>query len=1716
MQRHETSEFDDLNELSKDELISRLKEKEAALKETEAALEKQEAHAEATRKKHEALTSAAREKFTSVINDLNNEKEDLQKKLKKPGAANADNFADSSMAVNGKHGPHHSMIYYRTTKTIYLEIHEDPGKFLESLTEGWTASGDKFIQMVLKEITEDNETIVHWTLEDQNKNSSINLLLRLKVERDANGEIRIAVESIEEKDLDTTCLQVPEPATAKASRLLLSGGSITLKPLLLGRTSFTITAQADLRSKEQFNAVDNAPSRGAGLIDNLKTGFGNKSASSRVSAGSGTAKRGDSIKTGELLSNVVGQFYKRFEKEAVIDERRKKDFIDNIPNAPPLTQGEQNLIAESMKVVEEVSSKAKRVAGTASESVEKYIYHSEEGGAGVAMTVAKVDLSAVSLFAELWLLDTYALKAEKKSSKIREIWNNLNGMRGLQFTVSVALPGGFQDRLFESWMTWETMIDREGRRTFIIAFAPLKTYAGTHHEVAGAENMVEGTSKGVFIIKELTENTCEWTRAQQANLKFSSSMPVSALEFLTKLQMSYANEVQKKFRRNGKEVDRERVAALAGKMIERRGKLLMEDQAAALESTSQDVEMSMKYLPPEKGERTVATGKAVGVVDCSAEEVAAWAMDYCNNEGMRKSKEIGNPAALELREKARVNERTFATVKKMPFILDNREFVFRMIWKSEDGKVLVGIESDEKVDAAERKELATLMRESWEDEVYSEEENGLLEHAGQKFEVSAKEGGWKQLKSPDVFVKMESIYEEGSSAAVAKAITVVDATVEDCAAWEKAKLTREMMRSHHSSGGLERKVGKLNNHSELYYQAIDFGVASFAPREWLTKVVWKVVDKNTMVVGYEDVEDDNYPIGAGKGYVRSSAGTFWKYERLNEENGVPQTRVTYCQQADLKGFIPKFVVNSRVVQALGYLSMMRKKFDKSLEIDAGRRAEIMKKIKREEAGRADALAQFESLFEEKKGRDRPSRSFGKADVHVQADAVGGKGWGSTSMNVRVEMEEAAAFFWDFGSRANMEISRDVERTFEEDEEDEEGAVGFKRIVKRRQQMSSNYGGHHRDRSFASEMALQRADNDKIIILVVPLSDKDKYKRTTVVARGSVSSGNVGAIEAKETVAIQLRRLGGGRTKLEFACDIELGFGASRRAVKHFVERRLEEMIGVSIYFQRLVPLKEYRAEDGIALAQDLLWMAPSANKRVERLKEVLTRSRAMRELTEMLPWFEAMMITAVRGNLNLNKAVSTKMVCVSEKEAVQIGRNLMPALKSRKLAEAGVDQWRVQNRAVRELMKKYDWFEPMVVVIRLKAPLDAYRVASGTEQEKDTEFDPMMEMIIGKCTEMFAESIPGIVIQTSAIIHDMNSGGSISMTTYLSLAVSILTTGFVSATLSYDYDTDPKMRAIKPDFYGYVPDNTKKRAALFVTMALMSAVQVLTKGILVVTVGFVEEIYALLYLIGDILLFLIYKVVQRDFRYWIKIDGATGLAISLAVRVIVKFIVDFAAIIHYRHPYEIGGLYFTLNMFLPLVGLAAILSSDLLTLTKDTIKLLTRLTVVLGISLILLVGLFFALMNGEYRHTFFSVETGGEMRRRLFLEGDDKMKYTIFEVTREYWSPIGDKVEAWVRAGWKSWEQDKPEWFTDNWKAMVPKEMIPEKGSEEAVTVESEEKKDVVVTVEEAQGGPRKSLIETFIKRKNNNKIVPEGMNKGNAIDVEEFKREMKQRDLYM
>ena len=60
----------------------------------------------------------------------------------------------------------------------------------------------------------------------------------------------------------------------------------------------------------------------------------------------------------------------------------------------------------------------------------------------------------------------------------------------------------------------------DGREMFIIVLSPFEEYRGeTCHEVEGVEKLYDAKTKGVHIVKQLTKNTCEWTKVQQADLQ---------------------------------------------------------------------------------------------------------------------------------------------------------------------------------------------------------------------------------------------------------------------------------------------------------------------------------------------------------------------------------------------------------------------------------------------------------------------------------------------------------------------------------------------------------------------------------------------------------------------------------------------------------------------------------------------------------------------------------------------------------------------------------------------------------------------------------------------------------------------------------------------------------------------------------------------------------------------------------------------------------------------------------------------------------------------------------------------------------------------------------------------------------------------------------------------------------------------------------------------
>jgi hypothetical protein len=65
----------------------------------------------------------------------------------------------------------------------------------------------------------------------------------------------------------------------------------------------------------------------------------------------------------------------------------------------------------------------------------------------------------------------------------------------------------------------------------------------------------------------------------------------------------------------------------------------------------------------------------------------------------------------------------------------------------------------------------------------------------------------------------------------------------------------------------------------------------------------------------------------------------------------------------------------------------------------------------------------------------------------------------------------------------------------------------------------------------------------------------------------------------------------------------------------------------------------------------------------------------------------------------MNHPVKTKLVCICDLEAFQIGKNLIPALRSKKMAETGLDQWTVQNLAVKQMMEKHDFIHSFFMAI---------------------------------------------------------------------------------------------------------------------------------------------------------------------------------------------------------------------------------------------------------------------------------------------------------------------------------------------------------------------------------------------------------------------------------
>ena len=81
----------------------------------------------------------------------------------------------------------------------------------------------------------------------------------------------------------------------------------------------------------------------------------------------------------------------------------------------------------------------------------------------------------------------------------------------------------------------------------------------------------------------------------------------------------------------------------------------------------------------------------------------------------------------------------------------------------------------------------------------------------------------------------------------------------------------------------------------------------------------------------------------------------------------------------------------------------------------------------------------------------------------------------------------------------------------------------------------------------------------------------------------------------------------------------------------------------------------------------------------------------------------------------------------------------------------------------------------------------------------------------------------------------------------------------------------------------------------------------------------------------------------------------------------------------------------------------------------------------------------------EYLHTFVSLQTGSAYAQSYFLEneGDDAKRVQIFFCNERQWQAIRNRVREWVLGVYAAWKALMPSWFTPDLQARIPDEFMP-------------------------------------------------------------------------
>jgi hypothetical protein len=171
--------------------------------------------------------------------------------------------------------------------------------------------------------------------------------------------------------------------------------------------------------------------------------------------------------------------------------------------------------------------------------------------------------------------------------------------------------------------------------------------------------------------------------------------------------------------------------------------------------------------------------------------------------------------------------------------------------------------------------------------------------------------------------------------------------------------------------------------------------------------------------------------------------------------------------------------------------------------------------------------------------------------------------------------------------------------------------------------------------------------------------------------------------------------------------------------------------------------------------------------------------------------------------------------------------------------------------------------------------------------------------------------VAGCVLQFYVLLKTLKGTGGASTSSITSLLISALSTGYSSATITWDFDTNIDFRRDSREFYGMIPDGVRGNV-VFLCMILNSAMLLLVRSLSYALLMLVNPAYVLYYALGDTIFFFLQKAARGDFKYFVNVDGLAGLLLfDMLIQFTMKTIVDFTGLVQFRAAGILGGAYWS-------------------------------------------------------------------------------------------------------------------------------------------------------------------------------------------------------------